>query len=84
MSLAHRGVLFLDEFPEFSRDALEALRQPLEEGRIVISRRTGTSLFPAACTLVARHEPLPLRLPWDIPQSRAGAPRPPSSATGQG
>ncbi len=45
MSLAHQGVLFLDELPEFSRDALEALRQPLEEQRVVISRRAGTSVF---------------------------------------
>lgn len=59
VSLAHRGVLFLDELPEFSRDALEALRQPLEEGRVVISRRAGTSVFPAACTLVAAMNPCP-------------------------
>ena len=59
VSLAHHGVLFLDELPEFSRDALEALRQPLEEGRVVISRRGGTSVFPAACTLVAAMNPCP-------------------------
>ena len=59
VSLAHHGILFLDEFPEFARDALESLRQPLEEGRVVISRRTGTSVFPAACTLVAAMNPCP-------------------------
>ncbi len=59
VSLAHRGVLFLDELPEFSRDSLEALRQPLEEGWVTISRRSGTSLFPAACTLVAAMNPCP-------------------------
>jgi magnesium chelatase family protein len=59
VSLAHRGVLFLDEFPEFSRDTLESLRQPLEEAKVVISRRTGTSVFPAACTLVAAMNPCP-------------------------
>ena len=59
VSLAHRGVLFLDELPEFSRDTLEALRQPLEEGRVIISRRCGTSVFPAACTLVAAMNPCP-------------------------
>ena len=59
VSLAHHGVLFLDELPEFSHDALEALRQPLEEGRIAISRRSGTSVFPAACALVAAMNPCP-------------------------
>lgn len=59
VSLAHRGVLFLDEFPEFARDALESLRQPLQEGQVAISRRTGTSVFPAACTLVAAMNPCP-------------------------
>lgn len=59
VTLAHRGVLFLDELPEFSRDALEALRQPLEEQVVTVSRRSGSCLFPAACTLVAAMNPCP-------------------------
>lgn len=59
VSLAHRGVLFLDELPEFSRDCLEALREPLEEGHVLLSRRHGTFVFPAACTLVAAMNPCP-------------------------
>ena len=51
-SLAHLGVLFLDELPEFRRDALEALRQPLEEGRVVVARSRSTVVFPARCMLV--------------------------------
>lgn len=59
VSLAHRGVLFLDELPEFSRDCLEALREPLEEGQVVISRKNGALAFPAACTVVAAMNPCP-------------------------
>jgi len=59
VSLAHRGVLFLDEFPEFERRTLEALRQVLEEHRVVIARARGTCCFPAHFQLVAASNPCP-------------------------
>jgi magnesium chelatase family protein len=59
VTLAHRGVLFLDEFPEFPRHALEALRQPMEDGYVTISRASGTMKFPANFTLIAAMNPCP-------------------------
>jgi magnesium chelatase family protein len=62
VTLAHNGVLFLDELPEFDRDVLEALREPLEEGRIAITRVGRAAIFPARFQLLAAMNPCPCGL----------------------
>src|SRR5947199_697932 len=59
ISIAHNGVLFLDELPEFKRHVLETLRQPIEEGRVTISRAAGSMTFPAEFVLIAAMNPTP-------------------------
>ena len=59
ISLAHNGILFLDEFPEFQKNAIESLRQPLEDNKITISRASGTFEYPAKIILITTQNPCP-------------------------
>ncbi len=75
ISLAHRGVLFLDELTEFKRDVLEFLRQPLEDGMVTISRTRQTVQFPAQFTLIASTNPCPCGYFGDTVQACTCTPR---------
>jgi magnesium chelatase family protein len=75
VSLAHHGVLFLDELPEFRRTTLEVMRQPLEDGHVTISRAAGSLTFPANFMLVAAMNPCPCGYYGDVKRECRCAPR---------
>ncbi|GAB1543583.1 YifB family Mg chelatase-like AAA ATPase [Scytonema sp. NUACC21] len=75
ISLAHKGILFLDELTEFKRDVLEFLRQPLEDGQVTISRTRQSTIFPAQFTLVASTNPCPCGYYGDTIQNCTCSPR---------
>ena len=75
VSLAQNGVLFLDELPEFRRQTLEVLRQPLEDGQVTISRAAGTLTFPSRCMLIAAMNPCPCGYYGDLKRICKCSPR---------
>ena len=75
MSLAHRGVLFLDEFLEFPKNVIEMMRQPLEDGYVTISRLQGSYTFPCDIMLVAAMNPCPCGFYPDLSKCRCSAPQ---------
>lgn len=75
ITLAHLSVLFLDEFPEFPRNVLESLRQPIEDNIVSISRASGKTTFPAKCMLFAAHNPCPCGYLGDKSHNCTSAPR---------
>jgi magnesium chelatase family protein len=78
-SLAHRGVLFLDQAPEFPRDVLDALRQPLESGQVMIARASAQVMFPARFTLVIAASPCPCTATAPAAQEATGCRCPPAA-----